>query len=77
MLTGYGVWLREARQRVLAVTLSGGEADLLGVEEGQAGLLFRTLARDAEGTPAYFATSLFRGDRYEIDLTQTRPRDAR
>ncbi len=77
VLAGYGVWLREARQRVLAVTLSGEEAELLGVKAGQAGLLFRTLARDARGTPAYFASSLFRGDRYEIDLTQTRPRDDR
>lgn len=77
VLAGYGVWLREARQRVLAVTLSGEEADLLGVDEGKAGLLFRTLARDADRTPAYFATSLFRGDRYEIDLIQTRPRENR
>jgi GntR family transcriptional regulator len=77
VLAGYGVWLHEARQRVLGVTLSGEEAELLGVEEGQAGLLFRTLARDAEGTPAYFASSLFRSDRYEIDLTQTRPRESR
>jgi GntR family transcriptional regulator len=74
VLAGYGVWLREARQHVVALTLSGEEAELLGTEEGQAGLLFRTLARDGEGTPAYFATSLFRGDRYEIDLTQTRHR---
>ena len=76
VLAAYGVWLREARQRVVALTLSGEDAELLDVPDGQAGLLFRTLARDAEGTPAYFATSLFRGDRYEIDLTQTRPRPA-
>ena len=33
---------------------------------------FHTLARARDGTPAYYATSLFRGDRYEIELRQTR-----
>jgi DNA-binding GntR family transcriptional regulator len=36
------------------------------------GLRFHTLARDTRGVPAYYATSLFRGDRYEIELHQTR-----
>jgi GntR family transcriptional regulator len=68
----YGVVLTDADQRVVAVRIGEGEAPLLGVDEGAPGLRFHTLARDAEGTPAYYATSLFRGDRYEIELRQTR-----
>jgi GntR family transcriptional regulator len=72
VLATYGVALRDADQRVLAVAIGGEEAGLLGVREGQPGLLFHTLARDAAGTPAYYATSLYRGDRYEIELRQRR-----
>jgi GntR family transcriptional regulator len=76
ILRRYGVWLRDANQRVVALAIEEEEAQLLGVEGGQPGLLFRTLARDAGGTPAYFATSLFRGDRYEVDLHQIREESA-
>lgn len=72
VLAGYEVELRDADQRVLAVAIGGEEAELLGVREGQPGLLFHTLARDAAATPAYYATSLYRGDRYEIELRQRR-----
>jgi hypothetical protein len=30
------------------------------------------VARDRKGESIYFATSLYRGDRYEIDLRQVR-----
>ncbi|MGH2803849.1 MAG: GntR family transcriptional regulator [Thermoleophilaceae bacterium] len=68
----YGVSLAEADQRVVAVAVDGAEAAALEVPEGTPGLRFHTLARDGEGTPAYHATSLFRGDRYEIELRQLR-----
>jgi GntR family transcriptional regulator len=68
----YDTRLSGADQRVLAVTIEAPEAALLGVGEGAPGLRFHTLARDTRGTPAYYATSLFRGDRYEIELLQTR-----
>ena len=68
----YGTTLSGADQRVLAVAIEAEEAPLLGVEEGAPGLRFHTLARDTRGVPAYYATSLFRGDRYEIELHQTR-----
>lgn len=68
----YDVQLREAHQRVLAVAIEGDDADALGAEEGQPGLSFHTLARDGDGAPAYYAVSLFRGDRYEVSLRQTR-----
>jgi GntR family transcriptional regulator len=70
--TRYGVELAGADQRVVAVAIDSEEASPLGVEEGAPGLRFQTLARDAAGKPIYHATSLFRGDRYEIELRQTR-----
>jgi GntR family transcriptional regulator len=69
----YAIELTGAEQRVVAVAIDAGDALLLGVQSGAAGLLFHTLARDRRGTPAFHATSLYRGDRYEIDLRQTRP----
>jgi GntR family transcriptional regulator len=72
----YDTRLSGADQRVVAVAIEAPEASLLGVEEGEPGLRFHTLARDIRGTPAYYATSLFRGDRYEIELRQTRTEDA-
>ena len=72
VLGGYGVRLREAAQRVVAVAIGSEEARLLAVNEGKPGLLFHTLARDAAAKPAYYATSLYRGDRYEIALSQRR-----
>jgi GntR family transcriptional regulator len=68
----YDTRLSGADQRVVAVAIEAAEAPLLGVDEGVPGLRFHTLARDTRGTPAYYATSLFRGDRYEIELPQTR-----
>ena len=68
----YETHLSGADQRVVAVAIEAEEAPLLGVEEGVPGLRFHTLARDTRGRPAYYATSLFRGDSYEIELRQTR-----
>jgi DNA-binding GntR family transcriptional regulator len=73
LLAGYGISLTRADQRVLAVAIDAGEAELLGLAPGAPGLRFETLARDAERNPVYYATSLYRGDRYEIELRQARP----
>lgn len=69
----YEVSLTRADQRVVAVAIEPAEASLLGVEQDSPGLRFHTLARASDGTPAYYASSLYRGDRYEIELHQTRP----
>jgi DNA-binding GntR family transcriptional regulator len=69
------VRLHDADQRVVATAIEGDEAVLLQVPEGQPGLRFRTVARDDDQVPVYYAISLFRGDRYEIDLRQLRPDD--
>jgi GntR family transcriptional regulator len=69
----FGVRLRDADQRVVAVPIEDDDAVALEVDDGAPGLRFHTLARDYEGTPVYYATSLFPGDRYEVELRQTRP----
>jgi GntR family transcriptional regulator len=71
---GWDVRLRDADQRVVAVAIEADDAEALEVASGSAGLHFQTLARDADGTPVYYAVSLYRGDRYEIDLRQLRER---
>lgn len=69
----FGVRLRDADQRVVAAPIESDDALALEVDDGAPGLRFHTLARDEEGTPVYYATSLFPGDRYEVELRQTRP----
>jgi GntR family transcriptional regulator len=61
-----------ADQRVVAVTIGALDATLLGVEAGHAGLLFQTTVRDSDDRPVFVASSLFRGDRYEVRLSQVR-----
>jgi GntR family transcriptional regulator len=68
----FGITLSAGQQRVVAVKIEGEEAEVLGVPAGDPGLHFATFARDAQGVPVYYAVSLFRGDRYEIELQQTR-----
>ena len=68
----HGVRMSAADQRVVAVAVEPGDAELLGVEPGTPGLLFHTVTRDAEGRPVFYAWSLFRGDRYEVRLAQER-----
>jgi GntR family transcriptional regulator len=73
----FSVRLRDADQRVVAVPIEGDDATALEVDEGAPGLRFYTLARNEDGTPVYYATSLFPGDRYEVELRQTRPESGR
>jgi GntR family transcriptional regulator len=68
----WGAGLGDADQRVVAVAIEGADAEELDVAEGQPGLRFQTLTRDRDGTPLFYAVSLYRGDRYEIDLRQVR-----
>jgi GntR family transcriptional regulator len=68
----FGVRLAAADQRVTAVAIEGDEAELLEVPAGAPGFLFSTVGEDADGGAVYCATSLYRGDRYEIRLRQRR-----
>jgi GntR family transcriptional regulator len=69
---GLGVRLAAAEQRVTAVAIGAEEAALLGVPEHAPGFLFSSVGEDERGDVIYCATSLFRGDRYEIRLRQSR-----
>jgi GntR family transcriptional regulator len=68
----WGVQLATAEQRVVAVSFDAPQAHLLGVEAGAPGLLFDTTGRDAARVPIYTASTWYRGDRYEIRLSQVR-----
>jgi GntR family transcriptional regulator len=68
----YGARFPNAEQRVFSVEIVGDDANLLHVAPGRAGLLFRTILLDEDERPLAYAWSLFRGDRYEIQLRQQR-----
>jgi GntR family transcriptional regulator len=68
----WGVQLAAGEQRVVAVSIDATQAHLLGVEPGDPGLLFDTIVRDGAGAPVYTAWSCYRGDRYEVRLSQVR-----
>jgi GntR family transcriptional regulator len=72
LLAERGVRLGDADQRVVAAPIDGDDARRLNVAAGEPGLRFASLARDVDGQPVYCAVSLFRGDRYEIELRQQR-----
>jgi GntR family transcriptional regulator len=66
------VRLAAGEQRVVAVSFDPMQAHLLGVEPGDPGLLFDTTGRDGTGAVVYTAWTWYRGDRYEIRLSQVR-----
>ncbi|HEX6388370.1 MAG TPA: GntR family transcriptional regulator [Solirubrobacteraceae bacterium] len=68
----WDVRLAAADQRVVAVAIGELDATLLGVEAGHPGLMFHSVVRDEDGRPVCFAWSLFRGDRYEVRMSQVR-----
>jgi GntR family transcriptional regulator len=68
----YGVTLGVATQRVSAVALSAEEAALLDAAEGQPAFLFRRVTRRPSGRVVEYGRSLYRGDRYEIEISQAR-----
>jgi GntR family transcriptional regulator len=68
----WGVEVRLAEHRVLAVTLGPEDARLLDAQPDQAGLLVYTAARDAGHGLVSAGVSLYRGDRYEFLVHQQR-----
>jgi GntR family transcriptional regulator len=68
----YGVSLGTASQRVSAVVLSAADAAELRAAEGGPAFLFRRVARQPSGRVIEYARSLYRGDRYELEIQQTR-----
>jgi GntR family transcriptional regulator len=68
----WGVQLAAGEQHVVAVSFDPTQAHLLGVEPGDPGLQFDTTGRDSTGAVVYTAWTWYRGDRYEIRLSQVR-----
>ena len=66
----YGVAATLAEQRVSAVALDAGQAELLGTRAGAPAFLFRRVTRRPSGRVIEVARSLYRGDRYEIQMSQ-------
>jgi GntR family transcriptional regulator len=68
----YGVRVAEADQRVTVTDLTDDEAAVLATEPGRPAFRIERTTRDAEGTVIEFASSVYRGDRYEVRMHATR-----
>jgi GntR family transcriptional regulator len=66
----FGVAPVQAAQRVSAVALTAEDAELLDAGEGRPAFLFRRTTRRASGRVIEYTRSLYRGDRYEIEMRQ-------
>lgn len=64
----YGLIVDEGEQTISAAPVSPAAAKLLGVAKGSATLCFERLSY-AAGAPIEFATSIYRGDRYQLRVT--------
>jgi GntR family transcriptional regulator len=70
----YGVLVAEAVQRVTVADLTAEEAKLLETEPGRPAFRIERTTRDPEGTVIEFASSVYRGDRYEVLMHARRDR---
>ena len=64
----YGLSIEEGEQTISANPTSTAAAKLLGVAKGSAALCFERLSY-AAGVPIEYATSIYRGDRYQLRVT--------
>lgn len=64
----YGCVIDEGEQSISASSVGARAAKLLGVPKGSAALCFERLSR-AGGAPIEYATSVYRGDRYQLRVT--------
>lgn len=64
----YGIRLESARQRVSIARLSASDAAKLAVAEGEPAFLVERTALDNMGRVVEFGRSLYRGDRYAIEM---------
>src|SRR5262249_48622154 len=62
----YGVLVAEAVQRVTVSDLTTEEAHLLETEPGRPAFRIERTTRDSDGAVIEFASSVYRGDRYEV-----------
>jgi len=66
LLTAYDVRLGDAVHRVTVVSLGPDEAKLLAAGPGQPAFRIERTARDTDGVVVEYASSVYRGDRYEL-----------
>jgi len=66
------VRVAEAVQRVTVSDLTEDEAELLETEPGRPAFRIERTTRDADGTVIEFASSIYRGDRYEVLMHASR-----
>src|SRR4051794_35076186 len=71
----YDVRVAEADQRVTVVDLTDEEAELLETEPGRPAFRIERTTRDSEGAVIEFASSVYRGDRYEVWMHARRSHD--
>lgn len=64
----YGVVITEAEEVFRAIVITGEEARILNVNEGQSGFAVERLTFDGTNEPFEFVTSILRGDRYQVQL---------
>jgi len=69
----YGIELTDVEDTVETALASPMEAELLGVDTGLPMLLVHRLAWDADGHPAEWTRSIFRGDRFRFVARASRP----
>lgn len=64
----YRVVVAEAEEIFRSIVISGEDARILHVSEGQSGFAVQRLTFDGTGEPFEFVTSVLRGDRYRVQL---------
>lgn len=69
LLRGRGVTMRVAKQRIGARAVSGDEADLLEIEDGDPVLTMSRTAYDASGRAVEYGVHCYRPDRYSFEVT--------
>jgi GntR family transcriptional regulator len=66
LVNSYGVQIRQGVHRVTVLTLEPADAALLEVSPGQPAFRIERTTRDADGVVIEYASSIYRGDRYEL-----------
>ncbi len=69
LLRGRGVTMRVAKQRIGARAVTGDEADLLEIEDGDPVLTMSRTAYDASGRAVEYGVHCYRPDRYSFEVT--------
>ncbi len=64
----YRVVVAEAEEIFRAISITGEDARILHVPEGQSGFAVERLTFDGSNEPFEFVTSVLRGDRYQVQL---------